>query len=83
MAKRAVLRATPEKMRKHVSDTAVAWLLDDIDTTTATMGLNERQRKYQKLFKGLMVPMGEALEHPAAPLLLEIATLGCRADVGE
>jgi hypothetical protein len=30
-----------------------------------------------------MVPTGEALEHPAAPLLLEIATLGCRADVGE
>jgi hypothetical protein len=30
-----------------------------------------------------MVPTGEALEHPAAPLLLELATVGCRADVGE
>jgi hypothetical protein len=30
-----------------------------------------------------MVPTGEALEHPAAPLLLELATVGCWADVGE
>lgn len=38
----AVLRATPEKMRQHVSNTAVAWLLDAIDRTTTTMmGLNE------------------------------------------
>jgi hypothetical protein len=33
---------------------------------------------------GLMaLPSGPALDHPAAPLLLELATLGCMADVGE
>ncbi len=30
-----------------------------------------------------MAPSGEALNHPAAPLLLELATMGCKADVGE
>ena len=30
-----------------------------------------------------MVPSGDTLHHLAAPLLLELATVGCRADVGE
>jgi hypothetical protein len=28
-----------------------------------------------------MAPSGKALEHPAAPVLLELATLGCTADI--
>jgi hypothetical protein len=83
MATRAVLRTTPEKMRQHVGNTAVTWLLEDLDRSTTGRGLNERQRKYQKVFKGLMAPSGKVLNHPAAPLLLELATVGCQADVGE
>ena len=30
-----------------------------------------------------MAPSGPALEHPAAPLLLELATLGCTAALNE
>jgi hypothetical protein len=30
-----------------------------------------------------MAPSNDTLLHPAAPLLLELATLGCKADVGE
>jgi hypothetical protein len=52
------------------------------DKTTGN-GLTNRQSKYQHMFKGLMAPSGEALNHPAAPLLLELATLGYPAEVGE
>jgi hypothetical protein len=45
--------------------------------------LSKNQSKYKKLFRGLMAPSGEALKHPAAPLLLKIATQGCKADCGE
>jgi hypothetical protein len=38
---------------------------------------------YNETFIGLMAPSGPALEHPAAPLLLELATLGCVTDVGD
>ena len=30
-----------------------------------------------------MVPSGAALDHAAAPLLLELATMGCHMDIGE
>ena len=83
MAKRAVLRTTPEKMKRHVGDTAVTWLLEDLERNTRSSGLTERQRKYQETFVGLMAPLGEALNHLMAPLLLELATLGCTANVGE
>ena len=83
LAKRAVLRTTPEKMRRHVSDITVASMLDTLDSATNSKGLTERQRKYQSVFKGLMAPSGAALDHPAAPLLLELATLGCHADIGD
>ena len=83
LTKRAVLRTTPEKMKQHVSDIAVANMLDTLDISTTSKGLTETQRKYQSVFKGLMAPSGAALNHPAAPLLLELATLGCPADIGE
>jgi hypothetical protein len=76
-AKRAVLRTTPEKMKQHVNETTTGWLLDQIDTISTSKGFSERQRKYTDMFKGLMLPTGPALDHPAAPLLLELATLGC------
>ena len=34
-------------------------------------------------FRGLMVPRGAALSHPAANLLLKYATKGCPADCGD
>jgi hypothetical protein len=50
--------------------------------TGKNKGLSEQQSKYQTVFKGLMAPSGKALEHPAAPVLLELlATMGCTADV--
>jgi hypothetical protein len=71
-------------MKRHVGDMAVTWLLEDMARmTTSGNGLTNRQSKYQNMFKGLMAPSGEALNHPAAPLLLELATLGCPAEVGE
>jgi hypothetical protein len=82
-AKRAVIRMTPEKVRDHIRATEESWLLQQLDDASSKNKLTERQRKYQNTFKGLMAPSGEALLHPAAPLLLEIATLGCKADVGE
>jgi hypothetical protein len=73
----------PEKMKRHVSDIAVASMLDTLDHAATNGGLTERQRKYQSVFNGLMAPSGAALDHPAAPLLLELATLGCHADIRE
>lgn len=61
----------------------MAWLLDD-GTDAKHSGLTHTQSKYkEKIFKGLMAPSGAALDHPAAPLLLELATVGCPADVGD
>jgi hypothetical protein len=49
-----------------------------------SVGLTEQQRKYkQSTFAGPMAPTGPASIHPAAPLLLELATLGCSLDMGE
>ena len=54
------------------------WLLDKLgDTGGNQKGLTAQQRKYKKLFTGLMAPSGPAMAHPAAPLLLELATVGC------
>jgi hypothetical protein len=83
LAKRAVLRTTPEKMKRHVSNIAVASMLDSLNNAATRGGLTERQCKYQSVFKGLMVPSGAALDNPAALLLLELATLGCHADIWE
>jgi hypothetical protein len=84
LAKQAVLRTTPERMKRHVSDITVASMLDKLENAATSKGeLTKRQRKYQSVFKGLMAPSGPALEHPAAPLLLELATMGCHADIGE
>jgi hypothetical protein len=68
-------------MKRNVQDATNGWLLDKVATIGASRGLSESQSKYQQLFKGLMAPSGQALEHPAAPLLLELATVGCTAAV--
>lgn len=83
LAKRAVLHTTLEKMRRHVSEITVVSMLDTLDIATNSKGLTERQCKYQSVLKGLMVPSRAALDHPVAPLLLELATLGCHADIGK
>ena len=68
-------------MKCNIQDATNGWLLDKVATIGASSGLSERQSKYQQLFKGLMAPSAQALEHPAAPLLLELATIGCTAAV--
>jgi hypothetical protein len=55
----------------------VMWRLDQLGRAGNMQGLSAQQSKYNKLFNGLMAPSGPALAHPAAPLLLELATLGC------
>jgi hypothetical protein len=40
LAKQAVLCTTPEKMKQHIGNTAVSWLLDDLDKST-DKSLNE------------------------------------------
>jgi hypothetical protein len=76
-AKRAVIHTTPEKVKQTVQQVNTGWIIDKLDNIGSTKGLSERQSKYTKLFKGLMHPSGPALDHPAAPLLLELATVGC------
>ena len=44
-------------------------------------GLSEKQSKYKKNFIGLVMPSGLALAHPAAPMLVEFATVGCDAAI--
>ena len=68
-------------MKQHITDTVVWWLLDGLEVTGKNKGLSEQPSKYQTVFKGLMAPSGRALEHPAAPVLLELSTLGCTADI--
>ena len=78
LAKRAVVRTSPERMKQHVTYTATMWFLDKLGNTNSNQkGLTAQQRKFNQLFTGLRAPSGPALEHPAAPLLLELATVGC------
>ena len=46
-----------------------------------TSDLSKIQSKYPKQFVGLVLPRGAALDHPAAPMLLEFATHGCKAGI--
>ena len=43
--------------------------------------LSKTQSKYNKNFIGLVLPCGPALEHPAAPMLMDHATNGCDAAI--
>jgi hypothetical protein len=70
-------------MRQTVHETEQSWLLQQLNNPSSERKLTDRQSKYQKTYKGLMAPSNEALLHPPAPLLMELATLGCKADVGE
>jgi hypothetical protein len=79
VAKRAALRSTPEKM-KATQRTKIGINVMDKEKS---VGLTQQQRKYQSEFVGLMAPTGPASIHPAAPLLLELATLGCCSAMGE
>ena len=48
---------------------------------TITANLSETQSKYNKQFLGLVLPYGPALEHPAAPMLMDYMTNGCDAAI--
>jgi hypothetical protein len=70
---------TPEKMKRPpaaVGDKVAA-------NKNNANALSEQQRKYQLVFRGLIAPSGKALEHPAADILLQLATHGCTAECGE
>jgi hypothetical protein len=62
-----------DKSQQHPTNTAPAH----------AKNLTEQQSKYQQQFRGLMAPSGPALTHPAAPLLLELSTLGCASEMGD
>ena len=55
--------------------------LERTNTNNETI-LSEDQSKYNNdnSFRGLMRPRGDALMHPAGPILLEYATKGCPVD---
>jgi hypothetical protein len=57
--------------------------IDNHTEPTIQSELPERQRKYQQTYRGLMAPSGPALHHLAAPLLLELTTLGCTSEMGD
>jgi hypothetical protein len=81
MAKRTALRVTPEKM-KQSKQTGPKIDINATKKESLHSGLTKEQRKYKQTFRGLMAPSGPALKHPAAPLLLELATVGCSSDTG-
>jgi hypothetical protein len=82
VAKRTALQATPQKMKQQQRTKIGHNELDH--EPSLNVGLNKPQRKYKTSFRGLMAPSGPgALEHPAAPLLLELATLGCSTETGD
>jgi hypothetical protein len=84
-AKRTDTRSTPRKMTKLKAQIKLGQQHNN-DThpeKPSSSHLTEQQRKYQQTYRGLMAPSGPALHHPAAPLLLELATLGCTSEMGD
>jgi hypothetical protein len=81
-AKRYVLKDTPEKIRQQ-KQSSHSKPSTQQQGSNAFVGLNTQQRKYKNKFRGLMAPVGPALKHPAAELLLELATVGCSSHMGE
>jgi hypothetical protein len=80
VAKRTALKATPQKIKQQKQAPKIGH--NELDQSL-NVDLNKQQRKYNNSFCGLMAPSGPALLHPAAPLLLELATLGCSSDTGD
>jgi hypothetical protein len=80
--KRAGLKETPEKIRNWKSNNTLNKTKITTDELNPFGGLTQQQSKYKNSFRGLMAPSGPALDHPAAQLLLELATLGCSSEMG-
>ena len=73
---RARVGATPEDIKRLHEirrDLPAAWRDED------PIDLDDVQSKLN-VFRGLMRPAGEVLEHPFGPVLLEYATKGCPVD---
>jgi hypothetical protein len=83
VAKRTALQATPEKMKQLPQTRHKIGHNEREAKQRLNIGLTKEQSKYKRKFRGLMAPSGPALKHPAAPLLLELATLGCSSDTGD
>jgi hypothetical protein len=78
-AKRQMIRVTHSKIKELNNSNDQQPLAMD----PTNLGLSDQQSKYKHLFKGLMSPLGPALAHPAAALLLDLAILGCSLDMGK
>jgi len=87
-AKRVQIRATPTKIKQIRADLSESFRLEKLNTIGKRRldddtTLTDDQRKWKTgVYAGLMAPSGEALNHPAADMLLEFATTGCPVDTG-
>jgi hypothetical protein len=77
-----VVKDTPTKIRQEKQASKLRPVTQK-QGNNPFVGLTEQQSKYKNKFRGLMAPSGPALEHPAADLLLELATVGCSSHIGE
>jgi hypothetical protein len=84
MAKQIVLQATQEKM-KQLPQTRHKKGSNDSNKNKDSLdfALTREQSKYTQTLCNLMAPSGPELNHPAAPLLLELATLEYSSDTGD
>jgi hypothetical protein len=85
-AKKPALRPTPTKITniKATNNKIGTHMTLEATTSKKIPSLTNQQSKYKQCnFRGLMAPSGPALDHPAAPLLLELATLGCSSAMGD
>ena len=78
--KRRDQRRTPTKVTSNTQHRECNTSVTEQQPTN-TRDLSKIQSKYPKQFVGLVLPRGAALDHPAAPMLLEFATHGCKAGI--
>ena len=74
-------KSTPKKVEKLSHQLFPNDPQHDTRSASTTDMLSAEQHKYQHLYIGLMAPSGPALKHPVAPMLLELATVGCCAHI--
>jgi hypothetical protein len=78
-----VVKDTSTKIRQEKQASKLRPVSTQKQGNNPFVGLTEQQSKYKNNFRGLMAPSGPALEHPAAELLLELATVGCSSHTGD
>lgn len=90
-AKRVQIRTTPENMKQIRVDAreTTRWETTQpnarqrLGTGPEDLSdMTDEQRKWKNVHRGLMAPSGEALQHPAADMLLEFSIKGCPVHTG-